>query len=175
MKLLTYKFFLVVIYLISTVISFSEEPNIKNLVILKQNKKVENVFFNDVNSKVINLNEFRGKLIIVNFWATWCAPCREEMPSLDNLQAHKDLKNLKILPINVGQEKIEKSINFFNELNIKNLDLYYDDSINLAKKFTLRGLPTSILINKNGEEFARIVGSIDFNDKKFVKWLYNYN
>ncbi len=175
MKLLTYKFFLVVIYLISTVISFSEEPNIKNLVILKQNKKVENVFFNDVNSKVINLNEFRGKLIIVNFWATWCAPCREEMPSLDNLQAHKDLKNLKILPINVGQEKIEKSINFFNELNIKNLDLYYDDSINLAKKFTLRGLPTSILINKNGEEFARIVGSIDFFEDDFIKWLSDYN
>ena len=108
MKLLTYKFFLVFIYLISTVFSYSEETNIKNLVLLKQSKKLENVIFNDIDNKVINLKEFKGSLVIVNFWATWCAPCREEMPSLDNLQKHKAFKNLKVFPINVGQENIQK-------------------------------------------------------------------
>ena len=175
MKLLSYKFFLVVIYLISTVISFSDEPDIKNLVIHKQNKKLKNIIFTDVDDKSVNLKEFSGKLVIINFWATWCAPCREEMPSLDKLQGKKEFDNLKILTINVGQESVDKSLSFFKELEIENLELYFDDSINLAKIFSLRGLPTSILINKNGEEFARIVGSIDFNDKKFVKWLYNYN
>ena len=175
MKLLSYKFFLIVIYLISTVISFSDEPDIKNLVIHKQNKKLENIIFTDVDNRSVNIKEFSSQLVIINFWATWCAPCREEMPSLDKLQGKKEFDNLKILTINVGQESVDKSLSFFKELEIENLELYFDDSINLAKIFSLRGLPTSILINKNGEEFARIVGSIDFNDKKFVKWLYNYN
>ena len=175
MKLLSYKFFLVVIYLISTVISFSDEPNIKNLVIHKQNKKLKNITFLDVDNKLINLNEFTGQLVIINFWATWCAPCKEEMPSLDNLKNLKAFENLKILPINVGQEDIQKSKIFFDDLKIKNLELYFDNSIKLAKTFTLRGLPTSVIINKEGEEFARIIGSIDFGDENFVKWLSKFN
>jgi len=175
MKLLSYKFFLVVIYLISTVISFSDEPNIKNLVIHKQNKKLKNITFLDVDNKLINLNEFTGQLVIINFWATWCAPCKEEMPSLDNLKNLKAFENLKILPINVGQEDIQKSKIFFDDLKIKNLELYFDNSIKLAKTFTLRGLPTSVIINKQGEEFARIIGSIDFGDENFIKWLSKFN
>lgn len=175
MKLLSYKFFLVVIYLISTVISFSDEPNIKNLVIHKQNKKLKNITFLDLDNKLINLNEFTGQLVIINFWATWCAPCKEEMPSLDNLKNLKAFENLKILPINVGQEDIQKSKIFFDDLKIKNLELYFDNSIKLAKTFTLRGLPTSVIINKEGEEFARIIGSIDFGDENFIKWLSKFN
>ena len=175
MKLLSYKFFLVVIYLISTVISFSDEPNIKNLVIHKQNKKLKNITFLDVDNKLINLNEFTGQLVIINFWATWCAPCKEEMPSLDNLKNLKSFENLKILPINVGQEDIQKSKIFFDDLKIKNLELYFDNSIKLAKTFTLRGLPTTVIINKKGDEFARIIGSIDFGDENFIKWLSKFN
>ena len=175
MKLLSYKFFLVVIYLISTVISFSDEPNIKNLVIHKQNKKLKNITFLDVDNKPINLNEFTGQLVIINFWATWCAPCKEEMPSLDNLKNLKAFENLKILPINVGQEDIQKSKIFFDDLKIKNLELYFDNSIKLAKTFTLRGLPTTVIINKEGDEFARIIGSIDFSDENFIKWLSKFN
>ena len=175
MKLLSYKFFLVVIYLISTVISFSDEPNIKNLVIHKQNKKLKNITFLDVDNKLINLNEFTGQLVIINFWATWCAPCKEEMPSLDNLKNLKTFENLKILPINVGQEDIQKSKIFFDDLKIKNLELYFDNSIKLAKTFTLRGLPTTVFINKEGDEFARIIGSIDFGDENFIKWLSKFN
>ena len=175
MKLLSYKFFLVLIYLISTVISFSDEPNIKNLVIHKQNKKLKNITFLDVDNKPINLNEFTGQLVIINFWATWCAPCKEEMPSLDNLKNLKAFENLKILPINVGQEDIQKSKIFFDDLKINNLELYFDNSIKLAKTFTLRGLPTSVIINKECEEFARIIGSIDFGDENFIKWLSKFN
>ncbi len=151
------------------------EPDIKNLVINKELKKISGLTFLDTNSKEINLDDYTGKLILINFWATWCAPCKEEMPSLDLLQVNKKLVNLKIFPINVGQDKIDKAEKFFEDLKIKNLELYFDTSINLAKKFTLRGIPTSILINKNGEEFARIIGSIDFNDDKFINWLSIYN
>ena len=97
------------------------------------------------------------------------------MPSLDSLQSNSKLDNLKIFPINIGQEDILKSESFFNELNIKNLDIYFDPPITLAKKFSLRGVPTTIFFNKEGKEFARIIGSIDFNDERFIKWLKFYN
>ena len=97
------------------------------------------------------------------------------MPSLDLLQSNKNLKNLKIFPINVGKDNIEKASKFFKDLKIKNLDVYFDSPVTLAKKFSLRGIPTTILLNKDGLEFARIVGSIDFEDKKFIKWLSEYN
>ena len=97
------------------------------------------------------------------------------MPSLDNLQKNINLNNLKIFPINISQESLPKAESFFKELNIKNLDIYFDSPITLAKKISLRGIPTSILFNKEGKEFARIIGPIDFNDKEFINWLKLYN
>ena len=84
------------------------------------------------------------------------------MPSLDLLQSKENLSNLKIFPINVGQDNIEKSSKFFDDLKIKRLEPYFDSPITLAKKFGLRGIPTSILFDKDGFEFARIVGSSRF-------------
>ena len=97
------------------------------------------------------------------------------MPSLDYLLTLKELDNLKIFPINVGKDSVEKSSAFFNELKIQNLRIYLDSPYTLAKKFELRGIPTSIIFNKDGEEFARIIGSIDFKDKNFIEWLSNFN
>lgn len=97
------------------------------------------------------------------------------MPSLDNLQKNINLNNLKIFPINISQESLPKAESFFKELNIKNLDIYFDSPITLAKKISLRGIPTSILFNKEGKEFAKIIGPIDFNDKEFINWLKLYN
>ena len=88
--------------------------------------------FLDAKNKQINLNDYQGNLIILNFWATWCAPCKEEMPSLDLLQINENLNNLKIFPINVGQDKIEKAEKFLYDLEIKNLEIYFDNN----NKFT---------------------------------------
>ena len=168
------RFLIIFIFLISN--SYANEvPDIKNLIINKELKKYDSLTFLDAKSTQLDLKDFKGKLILLNFWATWCAPCKEEMPSLDLLQSNKNLKNLKIFPINVGKDNIEKASKFFKDLKIKNLDVYFDSPVTLAKKFSLRGIPTTILLNKDGLEFARIVGSIDFEDKKFIKWLSEYN
>jgi thiol-disulfide isomerase/thioredoxin len=170
------KLLIIFIYLVT--INFShafEKPDLKNLVLIKNPKLYEDVIFMNINQKNVNLDDFKGKLILLNFWATWCAPCKKEMPSLDNLQSNTELNNLKIFPINISQENIPKIESFFNELNIKNLDIYFDSPVTLAKKLSLRGVPTTILLNKEGKEFARIIGSIDFNDEKFINWLKNYN
>ena len=170
------KLLIIFIYLIICNFSYaSEKPDIKNLVLIKSPKIYEDVVFKDINQKNVDLDDFKGKLILLNFWATWCAPCKEEMPSLDMLQSNRNFSNLKIFPINIGQEDISKTEFFFKELNIKNLDIYVDAPITLAKKFSLRGVPTTILINRQGKEFARIIGSIDFNNKEFIDWLKTYN
>ena len=165
---------IIFIFLLSN--SFAEEIiDIKNLVINKELKKYDGLTFLDAKNNQLNLNDYQGNLILLNFWATWCAPCKEEMPSLDTLQTHKSLDNLKIFPINVGKDNLEKSLMFFEDLKIQNLNTYFDSPITLAKKFGLRGIPTSILFNKKGEEFARVIGSINFTDEKFIEWLSNYN
>ena len=87
----------------------------------------------------------------------------------------KKINDLIIFPINIGQEDLLKSKLFFKELKIKNLNIYSDPKVKLPKKFLIRGIPTTILINKEGKEFARIIGSIDFNDRKFINWLKNFN
>ncbi len=165
---------IVFIFLMSN--SFANEAiDIKNLIIHKELKKYDSLTFLNTKKDQLDLDNYQGNLILLNFWATWCLPCKEEMPSLDLLYKNKNLDNLKIFPINVGQDDTDKSLRFFKELEIKNLEIYFDSPITLAKKFGLRGIPTTILINKNGLEFARIVGSINFNDRKFIEWLGNYN
>ena len=176
MKLLTLKFILIFIYLISSSSSYAiQQPNLKNLVIHKDPKKLEKINFKNINNEIINLNKFENSLIIINFWATWCVPCIEEMPSLNRLQANPIFNNLQILPINVGRDNVEKSKNFFQKLKINNLEIYFDKDVELANKFLLRGLPTTIFINKKGEEFARIVGFVNFDNKKVIEWLKKYD
>ena len=176
MKFLVLKFFIIFLYLITINLSYSiEPPDIKNIVIKKDFKSYENVVFKDINNEDINLETFRGKLVMLNFWATWCLPCIEEMPLLDSLQSNNSLNNLKILPINISQENLKKIKSFYKRLDIKNLEIYYAPSTKIASKFSLRGIPTSILIDKNGKEFARIIGVIDFNDKKFINWLKKFD
>ena len=157
---------IILIFLLSN--SFADETtDFKNLIIKKDQKKYEDLSFLDADKKQVNLDDYRGKLVLLNFWASWCAPCKEEMPSLDLLQSNKNLNNLQIFPINVGQDNEKKAKDFFEELDIKTLNIYFDTTITLAKKFQLRGIPTTILISKDGYEFARIIGSIDFESQKF--------
>ena len=168
------RFLILFIFLTTNVIA-NDVSEIKNIVIHKDPKVYDNVIFLDKNDKKINIKEFNGNLLLLNFWATWCEPCKEEMPSLDRLQINKNLRNLKIFAINISKESKKKVDIFFKDLNIENFNPYFDSPITLAKTFSLRGVPTSILVDKNGKEFARIIGSIDFEDKMFINWLKTYN
>jgi thiol-disulfide isomerase/thioredoxin len=168
------RFLIIFIFFISTAYG-NETLKIKNIVVNKEPKTYDNITFLDSKEKIIELNDYNGYLVMLNFWATWCAPCKEEMPSLDLLKVNPNFYNLKVFPINIGKDNLKKSKKFFTDLNIKNLDIYFDNTITLAKDLSLRGVPTTVLFNKEGKEFARIIGSIDFNDKDFLKWLSNYN
>ena len=168
------RFLIIFIFLISSVLA-NETPNIKNIVVNKELKTYDNITFLDSNEKIIKLSDYRGNLVLLNFWATWCTPCKKEMPSLDGLKNNPNLDNIEIFPINVGEDSLKKSNKFFKDLNIKNLNIYFDNTVTLGKEFALRGLPTTILFNKEGKEFARVIGLIDFGDEEFLRWIKHYN
>ena len=168
------RFLIIFTFFISNALA-DEIPNIKNLVVNKELKTYDNIIFLDSKEKLIKLDDYKTNLVMLNFWATWCAPCKKEMPSLDTLKINPNFTNLKIFPINVGKDDLKRSKKFFTDLNIKNLEIYFDNTSTLAKDLLLRGVPTTVLFDKQGKEFARIIGSIDFNNTEFLKWLSNYN
>ncbi len=170
--------FLIFIFCFNIFLSISqsnEDVPLNNIVINENPKPISTIIFEDLLGNEINLKNYNGKLIIMNFWATWCAPCKEEMPSLDKLYQNNNFKNLQVFAVNMEQPNILKTEKFFKALNIKKLEIYFDKKLNFVKEFKLRGVPTTVLINKKGEEFARIIGSIDFQDEKFLRWLKKYD
>ena len=107
----------------------NEVPKIKNIVINKELKTYDSIVFLDINEEAVKLSDYKGSLVLLNFWATWCEPCKEEMPSLDALKVNPDLNNINIFPINIGKDNLKKSKKFFKNLNIKNLNIYFDDGL----------------------------------------------
>jgi thiol-disulfide isomerase/thioredoxin len=174
-KILKFFIFLFCFSIYSSISQTNEGVPLKNLAISKIPKPISPVIFKDFSGKELNLKDYNGKLIIINFWATWCAPCKREMPSLDQLYQNKNFKNLEVFAINVEEGNIQKAKFFFADLDIEKLEVFFDYNLNFVNEFKLRGVPTTVLINKKGEEFARIIGEVDFENKKFVKWLLKYD
>ena len=167
--------FLFCFIIFSSIAQTNEDVPLNNIAINETPRPISSIVFEDFSGNEINLNNYPGKLIIVNFWATWCTPCKAEMPSLDRLYQESSFKNLQVFAINIEQPNTLKTKNFFSDLNIKKLEIFFDRNLNFVKEFKLRGVPTTILINKKGEEFARIIGEVNFQDKKFLKWLLKYD
>ncbi len=174
-KIIKLFIFIICFSIFSSISQTNEDVPLNNIALNENPRPISSVIFEDFLGNQINLKNYRGNLVILNFWATWCAPCKEEMPSLDKLYQDSNFKNLKIFPVNVEQPNLPKAKKFFNDLDIKKLEIFFDKELNFVKEFKLRGVPTTIIINKKGEEFARIIGSIDFQDKKFLKWLLKYD
>ena len=172
MKTIFFNHLIAIFYLISSSVSYSiEPPEIKNLLVHKDKKKIENIEFIKSKDQKVSLDIYKSNPLIINFWATWCTPCKKEMPSLDKLKTLSEFKNINIIPINIGGDKYEKSKKFFNELNIINLEIFTGSGPEFSQLFKLRGLPTTILIDRNGFEVGRIVGYIDFDDQSLIDWI----
>ena len=174
-KIIKFLIFFFCFSVFSSISQTNEDVPLNNMAINEIPKPILSLIFDDFSGTKINLNQYKGKLVIINFWATWCAPCKKEMPSLDRLSQNNNFKNLQVFAVNLEDTKREKAKKFFKNLNIKKLKIFFDPNLNFVKEFKLRGVPTTILINKKNEEFARILGEVNFQDKKFVKWLLNYD
>jgi thiol-disulfide isomerase/thioredoxin len=150
----------------------SETNYSKNIVVHKEPLIIKELKFKDFNLNEVDLTNKKGNIVILNFWATWCVPCKKEMPSLETLS--KLYPEVTIYPINLEKPNKEKTKLFFESIGIKNLKIYFDPEFKLVKSFNMRGVPTSILIDKKGKEFARIIGEVDFFEESFVNFLKEY-
>ncbi len=108
------------------------------------------------------LEDYRGKWVLLNFWATWCAPCRHEMPMLDALQAEFGGENFEVLTIATGRNSPQGIQKFFAEADIQNLPRHQDPKQALAAQMGIFGLPITVLINPDGKEVARLRGDADW-------------
>jgi thiol-disulfide isomerase/thioredoxin len=118
-----------------------------------------------------SLKDFRGKFILVNFWATWCPPCRKEMPSLDRLQARLGGPDFQVVPISLDRGGMDKVQSFLKDTGIHNLTAYLDPDAKSMALFGFPGLPTSILIDAKGEQVARLIGGAEWDSPVVITQL----
>lgn len=123
------------------------------------------IAFQDGAGKTISLEDFKGKAVLVNLWATWCAPCREEMPSLDRLQGALGGEAFEVIALSLDRGGAEPSKKFLDKLKVKHLKLYVDPKARSSRPLKAVGMPTSILFDPQGKEIGRLVGTAEWDSE----------
>jgi len=138
------------------------EGDMRKLVFHSEPRNVPDVAFLDEAEADMDLSDLEGKYALVNFWATWCAPCREEMPSLSALQAEFGGASFEVVTIATGRNPIGQMRRFFQEVGVENLPLYRDPRQQLARQMAVLALPITVLLAPDGTEIARLTGDADW-------------
>ncbi|MDA7947764.1 MAG: TlpA family protein disulfide reductase [Hyphomicrobiaceae bacterium] len=136
----------------------------------KPQKLPEFTFVRDDGSET-SLAEWRGKVVLLNLWATWCGPCRKEMPDLDRLKAELAGDDFDLVALSIDRTGLDKPRKFLEEIGIKNLKLYNNSSGKLAASLKAFGMPTTLLLNREGEEIGRLVGPAEWGSKDAVELI----
>lgn len=137
-------------------------------------QEVANVSFVTADGSSMTLDEFRGRVVLLNVWATWCVPCREEMPTLDALEAELGGPGFEVLALSIDRGGAGVVQRFFDEIGISRLIMYLDTTMRSATALRAFGLPTTLLIGRDGREIGRLVGPADWNDPEMVAFLRQY-
>jgi thiol-disulfide isomerase/thioredoxin len=115
------------------------------------------------NGETKSLTDWRGKVVLLNIWATWCAPCREEMPTLDRLEAELGGNDFEVVAVNIDRGGGDKAKSFLAETGASHLALYTDPTTKLFSTIKAVGMPTTLLIDREGREIGRLVGPADWD------------
>ena len=138
------------------------EGSLKKLVFHSAPRDVSQVMFTDPDGGAHQLADWQGKFVAVNFWATWCAPCRKEMPSLDALQGEFGGENFEVVTIATGRNTLPAISRFFEEASVTQLPILLDPKLELAREMAVLGLPITVILNPEGQEIARLRGDADW-------------
>lgn len=139
------------------------EGSMKKLVFSDTPKPVAAVVFTDPEGGEHRLSDWQGKYALVNFWATWCAPCRKEMPALDALQSEFGGDQFEVVTIATGRNPLPAITRFFDEIGVTTLPVLLDPNQKLAREMAVLGLPVTVLLNPDGFEIARLRGDADWH------------
>ncbi|MBI2315717.1 MAG: TlpA family protein disulfide reductase [Betaproteobacteria bacterium] len=141
---------------------------------LDQRALLADVNFIDGEGRPLRLSGFRGKAILLNLWATWCTPCREEMPTLDRLQAKLGGPRFEVLALSIDAGGVPAVKRFYEEIGIKRLRIYVDSTMQASSDLRAFGLPTTLLIDAQGREIGRKVGPAEWDSPAVVKVIEKY-
>jgi thiol-disulfide isomerase/thioredoxin len=136
-------------------------------------KPVPEIQFQDSEGKDLTLADFRGKVVLLNIWATWCVPCRREMPTLDRLQAQLGGPDFQVLALSIDRAGFEAITKFYAEVGVKHLGMYLDSSSQAAAALSAVGLPT-LLIDRDGREIGRLVGPAEWDSPDMIAFIQGY-
>ncbi|MFO1105608.1 MAG: TlpA disulfide reductase family protein [Amaricoccus sp.] len=137
--------------------------DMRKLVIRELPMPAPDAVFTDASGAEHRLADSNGKVRLVNFWATWCAPCRAESPSLDALAGARAGADFAVLPIATGRNTQDAIAAFESETGITHLASFLDPQSTLARAMDVPGLPVTVVLNREGDEIARLLGSADWN------------
>jgi thiol-disulfide isomerase/thioredoxin len=125
-------------------------------------KSLPDLAFQDGTGKALKLSDWKGRVMLLNLWATWCAPCRKEMPDLSKLETEMGSDQFEVVAISVDRKGAEASAAFLKETGVDNLKLYVEPSTKIVTDLQSAGLPATLLIDREGRELGRILGPADW-------------
>lgn len=127
--------------------------------------------FQDAQGKPMSLADFRGKVVLLNVWATWCAPCRKEMPALDRVQQQLGGPGFEVVALSIDSGGVAPVRRFYDEIGIRTLAIYVDPSTQAATKLKTIGIPTTLLVDREGRELWRKTGPAEWDGPKHLESL----
>ena len=145
--------------------------DMKKMTIANNTTSAPKTIFFDTGGKELTLNDFKGRLTLVNFWATWCAPCRKEMPSLEVLSNQIGGDTFQVITIATMRSSEEAVKKFFNDNNIIDLPKFRDPKGYLARASGVAALPLTILLDRNGNEISRLIGDADWAQDETIEFI----
>ncbi|MEE2746729.1 MAG: TlpA disulfide reductase family protein [Pseudomonadota bacterium] len=137
-------------------------------------KTANNISWRDKDGKEVRLDNFINKVILLNFWASWCAPCIRELPSINNLQKLFTRNKFVAIALNIDRGGLPIASRYKNKLKLDQLELFYDNKNNVAKAMDIRALPTSILFDKKGMEVGRLVAAAEWDSQEAQELITHF-
>lgn len=147
------------------------DGDMKKLTFHSEAQPTPDTAFQTFDGTPITLADYRGDWVVLNFWATWCAPCRHEMPMLSNLATTFEGKGVQVITVATGRNAPQAMTRFFDEIGVDNLPLHRDPNQRLAREMAVLGLPITVILDPQGNEIARLRGDATWDSDSAVAIL----
>ncbi len=134
-------------------------------------KTMPAIAFEDADGKKLSLANYKSKLVLLNIWATWCGPCRKEMPTLDRLQEKLGSAKFEVVALSIDRAGADVVRKFYNEIGIKHLKLVIDPSMRVMRVLRVVGLPMTFLVGPTGNEIGRLIGPAEWDTPEMVAFF----